>query len=132
MAELGRQGLISKKQFDEAIEWEWYFLWHHEGRRARHGAAMMAPDYTHWHGMYEVADRFYQKLDPGGARDHARRGGAGQEGPGRRGRCADRLDPGAPRARLVAAGGRAPAGGAEVRPPAPDRGRQPDFCSVPT
>ena len=64
MAELGKQGLITKKQFDEAIEWDWYFLWHHEGRRARHGAAMMAPDYTHWHGMYEVADRFYQKLIP--------------------------------------------------------------------
>lgn len=64
MAELGKQGLITKKQFDEAIEWDWYFLWHHEGRRARHGASMMAPDYTHWHGMYEVADRFYQKLIP--------------------------------------------------------------------
>ncbi len=64
MAELGRQGLLSKKQFDEPIEWEWFLLWHHEGRRARHGAAMMAPDYTHWHGMYEVADRFYQKLVP--------------------------------------------------------------------
>jgi hypothetical protein len=25
---------------------------------------MMAPDYAHWHGMYEVADRFYQKLIP--------------------------------------------------------------------
>ena len=25
---------------------------------------MMAPDYTHWHGMYEVADRFYMSLIP--------------------------------------------------------------------
>ena len=25
---------------------------------------MMAPDYTHWHGMYEVAERFYMKLIP--------------------------------------------------------------------
>jgi hydroxylamine dehydrogenase len=25
---------------------------------------MMAPDYAHWHGMYEVADRFYQELIP--------------------------------------------------------------------
>ena len=25
---------------------------------------MMAPDYTHWHGMYEVADRFYMHLLP--------------------------------------------------------------------
>jgi hypothetical protein len=28
---------------------------HHEGRRARHGAAMMGADYTQWHGFYEVA-----------------------------------------------------------------------------
>jgi hydroxylamine dehydrogenase len=25
---------------------------------------MMAPDYTHWHGMYEVAERFYNHLLP--------------------------------------------------------------------
>ena len=25
---------------------------------------MMAPDYAHWHGMYEVADRFYMQLIP--------------------------------------------------------------------
>jgi hypothetical protein len=25
---------------------------------------MMAPDYAHWHGMYEVAERFYQGLIP--------------------------------------------------------------------
>jgi hypothetical protein len=25
---------------------------------------MMAPDYTHWHGMYEVAERFYMGLIP--------------------------------------------------------------------
>ncbi len=56
--------LRSVTQFDEEIEWTWFFLWHHEGRRARHGASMMAPDYTHWHGMYEVADRFYMKLIP--------------------------------------------------------------------
>lgn len=56
--------MITKKGFDEPIEWTWYYLWHHEGRRARHGASMMAPDYTHWHGMYEVADRFYVHLIP--------------------------------------------------------------------
>ncbi len=50
--------------FDEEIEWTWFYLWHHEGRRARHGAAMMAPDYTHWHGLYEVAERFYLELLP--------------------------------------------------------------------
>jgi len=64
MAALYKQGLLTKPQFDEEIEWTWFYLWHHEGRRARHGASMMAPDYTHWHGMYEVAERFYQELIP--------------------------------------------------------------------
>ncbi len=54
-----------KDEFANEIDWEWYELWHHEGRRARHGASMMAPDYTHWHGTYEVAKRFYSALIPG-------------------------------------------------------------------
>jgi hypothetical protein len=57
-------GLRTALQFDEEIEWTWFYLWHHEGRRARHGASMMAPDYAHWHGMYEVAERFYMELIP--------------------------------------------------------------------
>jgi hypothetical protein len=56
--------LRSKPNFDEEIEWIWFYLWHHEGRRARHGASMMAPDYAHWHGMYEVAERFYMEMIP--------------------------------------------------------------------
>ncbi len=64
MNELYRQGLVAKGQFRDEIEWTWFYLWHHEGRRARHGAAMMAPDYAHWHGMYEVAEDFYMKLIP--------------------------------------------------------------------
>ncbi len=56
--------LTHDAEFDEEIEWTWFYLWHHEGRRARHGASMMAPDYTHWHGMYEVAERFYMELIP--------------------------------------------------------------------
>ncbi|MDX1385761.1 MAG: cytochrome C552, partial [Thermoanaerobaculia bacterium] len=64
MASLADQGLRSPTEFDEEIEWTWFYLWHHEGRRARHGASMMAPDYTHWHGMYEVAERFYMELLP--------------------------------------------------------------------
>lgn len=61
---LSQEGLITPTQFDEEIEWTWFYLWHHEGRRARHGAAMMAPDYTHWHGMFEVGERFYMGLIP--------------------------------------------------------------------
>ena len=61
---LKEEGFISKKPFDDKIEWTWFYLWHHEGRRARHGASMMAPDYAHWHGMFEVAERFYTELIP--------------------------------------------------------------------
>ncbi len=64
MKRLKGAGLISKPNFDEEIEWTWFYLWHHEGRRARHGASMMAPDYAQWHGMYEVAERFYLELIP--------------------------------------------------------------------
>lgn len=64
MGELKKQGLLTSTPFDEEIEWTWFYLWHHEGRRARHGASMMAPDYSHWHGTFEVAERFYQGLIP--------------------------------------------------------------------
>jgi len=33
-------------------------------RRARHGASMMGPDYTHWHGTYDVAKTFYTHYVP--------------------------------------------------------------------
>jgi len=58
MDSLYNAGLLSKRSyFDEALEWEFYELWHHEGRRARMGAAMMAPDYAWWHGFYELKHR---------------------------------------------------------------------------
>lgn len=58
-------GLISNDiEFDDELEFTYYFLWHHEGRRARHGVAMMGPDYTQWHGNYEVAHRFYMEFVP--------------------------------------------------------------------
>ena len=64
MAALADAGLTTPTDFDDEIEWTWFYLWHHEGRRARHGASMMAPDYAHWHGMFEVAERFYIELIP--------------------------------------------------------------------
>ncbi|MCP3902212.1 MAG: hydroxylamine oxidoreductase [Planctomycetes bacterium] len=50
--------------FTHEVDWSWWELWHHEGRRARHGASMMGPDYTHWHGTYEVAKTFYTHYVP--------------------------------------------------------------------
>lgn len=64
MKALSGNGLLTATKFDEEIEWTYFYLWHHEGRRARHGASMMAPDYAHWHGAYEVAERFYMQLIP--------------------------------------------------------------------
>ena len=57
-------GLLDAIPFNQEIEWTYFYLWHHEGRRARMGAAMMAPDYTQWHGNYEVAERFYVEFIP--------------------------------------------------------------------
>jgi hypothetical protein len=59
MNSLYEKGFLSNKSyFDEDLEWDFYELWHHEGRRARMGAAMMAPDYAWWHGFYELKHRF--------------------------------------------------------------------------
>ena len=55
---------LTRTPFDEEIEWVFFELWHHEGRRARMGTAMMGPDYTQWHGFYEVAKHFYNKFLP--------------------------------------------------------------------
>jgi len=59
-----KEGLIDKTKFNDEIEWTYFYLWHHEGRRARHGAAMLAPDYVHWEGMFEIAHRFYFEMVP--------------------------------------------------------------------
>lgn len=65
MGMIKKKGLLKNKAaFSNKIEWIYWELWHHEGRRARHGAAMMGPDYTWWHGIYEVAQHFYFKLLP--------------------------------------------------------------------
>ncbi|MFO8112178.1 MAG: multiheme c-type cytochrome [Desulfosalsimonadaceae bacterium] len=66
MDELYEKGLVDEeKMFDEKLEVEFYELWHHEGRRARMGAAMMAPDYTWWHGFYEVKLRYNEFMKEG-------------------------------------------------------------------
>ena len=61
MKELYAKGLLTKwPYFDEKIEWDFYELWHHEGRRARMGAMMMGPDYSWWHGFYDLKKTFLE------------------------------------------------------------------------
>jgi hydroxylamine dehydrogenase len=64
--DLYAKGLLSKtRYFDEELEVEFYELWHHEGRRARMGTAMMAPDYAWWHGFYECKKRYILFMEQG-------------------------------------------------------------------
>lgn len=56
--------LLKPTKFSNKVEWTWFELWHHEGRRARMAASMQAPDYTHWHGTYDLAKHFYTKMVP--------------------------------------------------------------------
>jgi hypothetical protein len=62
--------LKNKGLFGNKIEWIFWEIWHHEGRRARHGAAMSGPDYTWWHGIYEVGQHFYFKFLPEARKFH--------------------------------------------------------------
>ncbi len=62
---INKKGLKERKaNFANDIDWIYWELWHHEGRRARHGAAMMGPDYAWWHGIYDVIHNFYFEFLP--------------------------------------------------------------------
>jgi len=65
MNDLTADGVLNPEApFEHRVQWVFWELWHHEGRRARHGASMMGPDYTHWHGMYEVSKHYYTEFLP--------------------------------------------------------------------
>ena len=61
---LAKPLLKRQVKFGNKIDFIWFELWHHEGRRARHAASMMGPDYTHWHGTYDLAKHFYTEYIP--------------------------------------------------------------------
>ncbi len=54
----------SYAMYSQMIDYTWFELWHHEGRRVRHAASMQAPDYTQWHGNYDLARNFYGQYVP--------------------------------------------------------------------
>ncbi|CCH50024.1 multiheme c-type cytochrome [Pseudodesulfovibrio piezophilus] len=51
---LQEKNLLGKDPWTDGFQELMYFLWHHCGRRARHGTAMNGPDYAHWHGFFQV------------------------------------------------------------------------------
>lgn len=54
VAPLKEQDLLTPEPFDEPIDFVYFELWHHWGRTAKFGAWMQGPDYTQWHGAYEI------------------------------------------------------------------------------
>ena len=54
VAPLKEQDLMTDTPFDEPIDFTLFELWHHWGRTAKFGVWMQGPDYTQWHGAYEV------------------------------------------------------------------------------
>ncbi len=59
------EGLIDpSNKLDEFPEQMWYYIWHHDGRIWRFGAAMMSPDYAHWEGAVEsILDHLARMID---------------------------------------------------------------------
>ncbi len=81
VAPLQDAGLADRRAFDEPIDFIYFNLWHHWGRTAKFGTWMQGPDYSQWHGAYEMlhpgraAELADEKLRTGRMR---RRGRAGQ------------------------------------------------------
>lgn len=53
-AQLMSAGLLTDEPFDEPYDFVYFEYWHHWGRTAKFGAWMQGPDYTQWHGAYEI------------------------------------------------------------------------------
>ncbi|HEC05526.1 MAG TPA: hypothetical protein ENJ12_01620 [Thiolapillus brandeum] len=64
MNALYEKKVLSPAPFDEPLEFSYWRLWHDEGTRARHGAAMGSPNSTWWEGMHLVAQNFYGTFLP--------------------------------------------------------------------
>ncbi len=48
------QNLLTAAPFDEPIDFSFFDLWHYWGRTAKFGVWMQGPDYSQWHGAYEI------------------------------------------------------------------------------
>jgi hydroxylamine dehydrogenase len=67
------QNILTNVPFDDPLKFTEFELWHHWGRTAKFGAWMQGPDYTQWHGAYEmvkalaeIREQVHQKLLPAG------------------------------------------------------------------
>ena len=60
LEDLKSRGLLRDNPWLDPFQVKYYYLWHHEGRRARMGATHGAPDYAHWHGFFEIMQDLYE------------------------------------------------------------------------
>jgi hypothetical protein len=58
--ELAERGLLKENPWEDEFQIVYYYLWHHEGRRARQGALMGGPDWAHWHGFFDLMQDIYK------------------------------------------------------------------------
>ena len=61
---LEKEGIVDHIPMNEEMDYLFFEIWHHEGRRSRHGASMMGPDFVQWHGFYELSRNFYTHFLP--------------------------------------------------------------------
>lgn len=54
LKDLKDKKLLGSDPWADEFQIVYYYMWHHEGRRMRQGALMNGPDYSHWHGVFEV------------------------------------------------------------------------------
>ncbi len=73
-----KEKILDSVPMNEKMDFLYFELWHHEGRRARHGASMMGPDYVQWHGFYELSKHFYTEFLPL-AQELAEKAGKGEQ-----------------------------------------------------
>jgi hypothetical protein len=62
-AELAELGLLKENPWKDEFQVIYYYLWHHEGRRARQGALMGGADWAHWHGFFDLMQDIYKLED---------------------------------------------------------------------
>jgi formate-dependent nitrite reductase cytochrome c552 subunit len=61
--ELEEAGLLKENPWKDGFMILHYYIWHHDGRRARQGAMMGAPDWAHWHGFFMLQQKLYRAED---------------------------------------------------------------------
>jgi len=61
--DLEEAGLLKENPWADEFMIMHYYIWHHDGRRARQGAMMGSPDWTHWHGFFTMQQKLYRATE---------------------------------------------------------------------